>query len=107
MKTLLVSALAAAGLALSVSSAFALSNSPQGQVIVGGDAPAITSYFEGHGSHGNAATQPRFLSGQIEAQRAYEDAPNQTFGLSSNAIQGREFHAVQQGGHWLHDESGE
>jgi hypothetical protein len=104
MKTFLVSTLAAAGLVLSVSSAFAISNSPQGQVIVGGDAPPITSYFEGHRS---AAAQPRFLSGQIEAQRAYENTPDQALGLSSNAIQGREFHAVQQGGHWLHDESGE
>jgi hypothetical protein len=96
MKTFLVSTLAAAGLVLSVSSAFAISNSPQGQVIIGGEVPAVAS-----------ATDARFLSGQLAEQRAYEDTPEQTLGLSSNAIQGREFHAVQEGGHWLHDESGE
>jgi len=106
MKTFLVSTLAAAGLALSVSSAFAISNSPQGQVIVGGEAPAVTSYGDyGHRRTAAPAPHARFLSGQIGEQRAYEDdTPSQTFGLSSNAIQAREFHAVQQGGHWLHDE---
>lgn len=102
MKTFLVSTLAAAGLALSVSSAFAISNSPQGQVIVGGEAPAVTSY-----DAPEAAPHARFLSGHVDGQRAYENGPSQSFGLSSNAIQGREFHAVQQGGHWLNDEGGE
>jgi hypothetical protein len=104
MKTLVVSTLAAAGLALSVSSAFAISNSPQGQVIIGGQAPAVTSYA----APDAAAPQARFLSGHVYGQRASEDGtPSQSFGLSSNAIQGREFHAVQQGGHWLNDEGGE
>jgi hypothetical protein len=82
MKTVLISTLAAAGLALSVSSAFALSNSPQGQVIVGGDAPAITSY-----AHEQA---PRhFLSGNQQV--------DSDFGLSSNAVEGRDFLNTQKG----------
>ena len=92
MKTILVSTLAAAGLALSISSAFAVSNSPQGAVIIGGEAPAVTGYGQAYGSS-EAAPHARFLSG--------EAGPDQTFGLSSNAVEGREFHAVQQGGHWF------
>jgi hypothetical protein len=99
MKTFLVSALATAGLVLSVSSAFAISNSPQGQVIIGGQLPAYSDH--------ESPTEARFLSGRIDAQRSYEDQPQQALGLSSNAIEGREFLAVQKGGHWLHDESGE
>ena len=96
MKTILVSTLAAAGIALSMSSAFAFSNSPQGQVIVGGEAPAITSQDQAAPRH--------FLSGRIDTQGAYaNEESSQDFGLSSNAVQGREFHAVQQGGHWFHE----
>ena len=39
MKTILIPAIAAAGLALTMSSAFALSNSPQGRVVNGFDDP--------------------------------------------------------------------
>ena len=107
MKTILASTLAAAGIALSISSAFALSNSPQGQVIVGGGAPAVTAYGEAAPAPAYREVAPapgaRFLSGQIGEQRAYDDGTSQDFGLSSNAVQGREFHAVQQGGHWYHE----
>ena len=83
MKTVLISTLARAGLALSISSAFALSNSPEGQVIVGGDAPAITSYF-----HEQSAPR-HFLSGE------HQSDPD--FGLSTNAVQGRDFLNAQKG----------
>jgi hypothetical protein len=80
MKTIIVSSLAAAGLALSISSAFALGNSPQGAVITGGDAPAITSHEQA----------PRhFLSGAAQT--------SDDFGLSSNAVQGRDFLNAQKG----------
>jgi len=84
MKTLLASTLAAAGIALSISSAFAMSNSPEGRVIVGGEAPAITATQ----SHEDAAPR-HFLSG---SQQADPD-----FGLSSNAVQGRDFLNAQKG----------
>jgi len=80
MKTILVSSLAAAGLALSISSAFAIGNSPQGQVVVGGEAPAITSQDAGHRAH--------FLSGTAQV--------DPDFGQSSNAIQGRDFLNAQK-----------
>ncbi|MDQ0394996.1 hypothetical protein [Labrys monachus] len=83
MKTVLLSSLTAAALALSISSAFALSNSPEGQVIVGGNAPAITAT-----SHDNAAPR-HFLSG---SQQTDPD-----FGLSSNAVEGRDFLNAQKG----------
>lgn len=82
MKTIIISSLAAAGLALSISSAFAASNSPQGQVIGGGQAPAITS-------SDNAAPHAHFLSGASQTDR--------DFGLSSNATQGRDFLNAQKG----------
>ena len=81
MKTLLASTLAAAGLALSISSAFAASNSPEGRVIVGGEAPAITSQ--------DHAAPRHFLSGSQQ--------PSSDFGLSSNAVQGRDFLNAQKG----------
>ena len=81
MKTVLVSTLAAAGLVLSLSSAFAFGNSPEGQVIVGGNAPAITSQ--------DNASQGHFLSGAAQT--------DSDFGLSSNAAQGRDFLNAQKG----------
>ena len=106
MKTILISTLAAAAVALSASSAFAMSNSPQGRVIVGGEAPPVASYGEVYDYQREAAPQARahFLSGRIDESSAYESGtPSQDFGLSSNAVQGREFHAVQQGGHWYRE----
>jgi len=85
MKTVLASTLAAAAIALSMSSAFAASNSPQGAVVVGGDAPAITSDSAGH----EQAAPRHFLSGEQQA--------DPDFGLSSNAIQGRDFLNAQKG----------
>jgi hypothetical protein len=80
MKTILISTLAAAGLALSISSAFALSNSPEGQVIVGTEAPAAASHEQA----------PRhFLSGAAQT--------SDDFGLSSNAVEGRDFLNAQKG----------
>jgi hypothetical protein len=80
MKTILVSSLAAAGLALSISSAFALSNSPEGAVITGTEAPVA--------SHEQAAPR-HFLSGAAQT--------SDDFGLSSNAVQGRDFLNAQKG----------
>jgi hypothetical protein len=79
MKTIIVSSLAAAALALTMSSAFALSNSPDGAVVVDTHASAITSQ-----------EQPRhFLSGAAQS--------DSDFGQSSNAIQGRDFLNAQKG----------
>jgi hypothetical protein len=83
MKTIIVSAIAAAGLALSISSAFALSNSPEGRVIVGGEAPAMAST-----SHEQAAPS-HFLSG--------DEQTGSDFGLSTNAVEGRDFLDAQKG----------
>jgi hypothetical protein len=83
MKTIIVSAIAAAGLALSISSAFAFSNSPEGRVIVGGEAPAMTST-----SHEQAAPS-HFLSG--------DEQTGSDLGLSTNAVQGRDFLDAQKG----------
>jgi len=80
MKTIILSSLAAAGLALSISSAFAMSNSPEGQVVVGGEA-AITSQ--------DRAAPRHFLSGNQQ--------PGSDFGLSSNAVEGRDFLNAQKG----------
>jgi hypothetical protein len=80
MKTVLVSTLAAAGLALSISSAFAIGNSPEGRVVVDTSTPAA--------SHEQAAPR-HFLSGDQQA--------DPDFGLSSNAIQGRDFLNAQKG----------
>ena len=78
MKTIIVSSLAAAGLALSLSSAFAFSNSPDGRVVT--EAPVAASH----------ESAPRhFLSG---SQQVDPD-----FGLSSNAAQGRDFLNAQKG----------
>ena len=81
MKTILVSTLAAAGIALSLSSAFALSNSPEGRVVTNVEASAVTS-------HDNAAPR-HFLSGDQQT--------DPDFGLSSNAVQGRDFLNAQKG----------
>jgi hypothetical protein len=81
MKTVLVSTLAAAAVALSMSSAFALSNSPEGRVVVDTNAPAITSQEQAAPRH--------FLSGDQQA--------DPDFGQSSNAIQGRDFLNAQKG----------
>ena len=80
MKTIIVSSLAAAGLALSISSAFAFSNSPEGQVIAGGNVPAVTSH---------QSAPAHFLSGASQA--------DSDFGLSSNAVEGRDFLNAQKG----------
>jgi len=82
MKTILASTLAAAGIALSITSAFALSNSPEGQVIVGGEVPAITA------QHHESAAPSHFLSGSQQDGSAF---------LSSNAVQGRDFLDAQKG----------
>ena len=58
MKTILISTLAAAAVALSASSAFAMSNSPQGRIVIGGDDP---SYDGGYAS----TPEGRFLSGRV------------------------------------------
>jgi hypothetical protein len=81
MKTILVSSLAAAGLALSISSAFALGNSPQGAVITGTQAPVAVSHEQAAPRH--------FLSGATDS--------NSDAGLSSNAVEGRDFLNVQKG----------
>ena len=81
MKTILISSLAAAGLALSISSAFALGNSPQGQVIIGTEAPVAASHEQAAPRH--------FLSGAAQT--------SDDFGLSSNAVQGRDFLNAQKG----------
>lgn len=78
MKTIIVSSLAAAGLALSISSAFAFSNSPEGQVVTG--APVAASH---------QSAPAHFLSGTAQTDR--------DFGLSSNAVEGRDFLAAQKG----------
>ena len=80
MKTILVSTLAAAGLVLSLSSAFALSNSTQGQVVTGTEVQAVTSQE-------NAAPR-HFLSGGQQDDSAF---------LSSNAVEGRDFLNAQKG----------
>ena len=81
MKTVLVSTLAAAAVALSMSSAFALSNSPEGRVVVDTNAPAITSHEQAAPSH--------FLSG--------DEQTGSDLGLSTNAVQGRDFLDAQKG----------
>jgi hypothetical protein len=81
MKTIIVSSLAAAALALTMSSAFALSNSPDGAVVVDTHASAITSQEQAAPRH--------FLSGAAQS-----DAD---FGQSSNAVQGRDFLNAQKG----------
>ena len=81
MKTVLVSTLAAAGLALSISSAFAFSNSPEGRVIIGTEAPVDASHEQAAPRH--------FLSGAAQT--------SDDFGLSSNAVQGRDFLNAQKG----------
>ncbi len=73
MKTILVSTLAAAGLALSLSTAFAASNSPQGNVVTDTSAHSAPAHF---------------LSGNAQV--------DENAGLSSNAIDGRTRQAVQQ-----------
>jgi len=83
MKTVLVSAFGAALVTMTMSSAFALSNSPQSRVVVDTGAPIIAS--DGH----QQAAPRRFLSGEQQAD------PN--FGLSSNAIEGRDFLSAQKG----------
>ena len=80
MKTIIVSSLAAAAVALSMSSAFALSNSPEGRVVVD-TTSAITSHEQAAPRH--------YLSGTTES--------DSDFGLSSNAIQGRDFLNAQKG----------
>jgi hypothetical protein len=81
MKTIIISSLAAAGLALSISSAFALSNSPQGQVIVGTEAAVAVSHEQAAPRH--------FLSGAAQT--------SSDFSLSTSAVQGRDFLNVQKG----------
>lgn len=72
MKTILISTLAAAGLVLSVSSAFAVSNSPQGRVVNGGDDPMYSNEY-------TPTPEGRFLSGQVYDDRAYEGVPSRTY----------------------------
>jgi hypothetical protein len=83
MKTAIISAIAAAGLALSISSAFAFSNSPEGRVIVNGEAAAVA------GASQEQASPSHFLSG--------DEQSDSDFGQSSNAIQGRDFLNAQKG----------
>jgi len=72
MKTILISTVAAAGLALSISSAFATSNSPQGRVVNGYDDPSYNSEYA-------PAPEGRFLSGRVYDDRTYERVPSRTY----------------------------
>jgi len=80
MKTIITSSLAAAALALTLSSAFAASNSPQGAVVTGAETSATST---------EQAAPRHFLSGAAQN--------DENFGLSSNAVQGRDFLNAQKG----------
>ena len=73
MKTILISTLATAGIILSASTAFALSNSPQGRTVHGFDDPA---YQYGY----MPAPQSRFLSGYVYDDGGYyQGVPARTY----------------------------
>jgi len=85
MKTTVICAIVTAGLALSISPAFAISNSSDGRVVVTSEAVATTDTRASE----QQAMPRHFLSGDEQA--------DPDFGLSSNAIQGRDFLNAQKG----------
>ena len=91
MKTIFISTLAAAGLALSISSAFAGDISPSARVVTGSQL-----YPHGTTQQDASTSHARFLSGGTNHESEFNS-------LSDNAIQAREFSAVQQGSHWLQE----
>jgi hypothetical protein len=82
MKTIILSTLAAAAVALSLSPAFA-----DGAVLTG---PQL--YI-------TPAQEPAAERPPVIAQGRYDH----TLGVSDHAVQGREFRAVQHNTHWLRD----